>query len=88
MKKFARNKIISGDLKKELVELDKMKGAGFPFAKGATTVWDHLGLPMTHDDLCEVLIAEYDAEPERCWTEVGQLLREMTVLGLLKEVEE
>jgi hypothetical protein len=88
MIKYSRNSIIPGRLKDELVAMDSDKRKSYSFNKAATTVWDHLELPMTHDDLCEVLIAEYEIDPVQCWSEVGELLKEMVGLGLLVEEEE
>jgi hypothetical protein len=88
MIKYSRNSIIPGRLKDELVAMDSDKSRQYSFNKSATTVWDHLELPMTHDDLCEVLIAEYELDPVQCWSEVGELLKEMVGRELLAEEEE
>jgi hypothetical protein len=42
---------------------------------------------MAADELCIVLIDEYDVEPERCRIEVEEHLAGMVRLGLVLEAE-
>ena len=88
MNKYIRNsKTISGRLHDELVMMDLDQGKYFSLNPVATRIWDLLEKPLGADELCIVLIDEYDVEPEQCRVEVGDHLREMMKLGLVLEAE-
>jgi hypothetical protein len=77
------NKTISGRLHDELVMMDLDKGKYFSLNPVATRIWDLLEKPLAADELCELLMNEYDVEPVQCRTEVTELLSEMARLGLV-----
>jgi hypothetical protein len=88
MKKYIRNsKTISGRLHDELVMMDLDQGKYFSLNPVATRIWDLLEKTMAADELCIVLIDEYDVEPERCRIEVEEHLAGMVRLGLVLEAE-
>jgi hypothetical protein len=77
-KKYVRNsKTISGRLHDELVMMDIDQGKYFSLNPVATRIWDLLEKPLDLDELCEVLIDEYDVEPEQCRLEVEEHIAEM-----------
>lgn len=89
MKTYTRNsKTISGRLHDELVMMDIEKGKYFSLNPVATRIWDLLEKPLAEDELCELLMDEYDVEPLQCRTEVTELLSEMSKLGLILAREE
>lgn len=47
-------------------------------------IWSLLQQPTPVADVCRQLLAEYDVEPERCQTEVLQLLGELSQEGLIE----
>jgi hypothetical protein len=63
--------------------MDLDQGKYFSLNPVATRIWDLLENPLTADELCMVLIDEYDVEPERCRIEVEEHLSEMVRLGLV-----
>ena len=64
--KYVRNsKTISGRLHDELVMMDLDQGKYFSLNPVATRIWDLLEKPLMADELCMVLIDEYDVEPEQ-----------------------
>ncbi len=77
------NKAISGRLHDELVMMDVEQGKYFSLNPVATRVWDLLEKPLSVDDICAVLVDEYEIEAEQCRKEVGQLLEDMVRLGLV-----
>lgn len=82
--KYTRNSMtISGRLHDELVMMDLDQGKYFSLNPVATRIWDLLEKPLMADELCMVLIDEYDVEPERCRIEVIEHLSEMVRLGLV-----
>ena len=88
MTKYIRNsKTISGRLHDELVMMDLDQGKYFSLNPVATRIWDLLEKPQAADELCIVLIDEYDVEPEQCLVEVEEHLAEMVRLGLVLEAE-
>jgi hypothetical protein len=87
--RYIRNsKTISGRLHDELVMMDLEKGKYFSLNPVATRIWDLLVNPMSVDDLCVILLDEYEIEAEQCRFEVGQLLEDMGMLGLVLRNEE
>ncbi len=87
MVKYIRNnKTISGKLHDEMVMMDIDQGKYFSLNPAATRIWDMLEKQMSADELCELLIEEYDVEMEHCRSEVTEYLSEMAKLGLIVEV--
>ena len=86
MKYIRNNKTISGRLSDELVMMDMEKGMYFSLNPVATRIWDLLEKPLTLDDLCGLLMEEYEVGEEQCRSEVGEVIAEMVRLGVvLKE---
>jgi len=65
--------------------MDIDKGKYFALNPVATRIWDLLEKPLTIDELCGILMEEYDVETEQCLKETEELLREMVKLGLVVE---
>lgn len=83
-RKYARSvKTISGRLHDELVMMDIEQGRYFSLNPVATRIWELLEQPMEAEELCVILMDEYDVEPQNCREDVSQVLKEMLGLGLL-----
>jgi len=82
---YKNSKTISGRIHDELVMMDIDKGKYFALNPVATRIWDLLEKPLTVDELCGILMEEYDVETEQCLKETEALLREMVKLGLVVE---
>jgi len=82
---YKNSKTISGRIHDELVMMDIDKGKYFALNPVATRIWDLLEKPLTIDELCGILMEEYDVETEQCLKETEELLREMVKLGLVVE---
>jgi hypothetical protein len=81
------SKTISGRLHDELVMMDIDQGKYFSLNPVATRIWDMLDKPMASDDLCRLLVEEYDVDEQQCSKEVGELLEEMIRLRLVLRCE-
>lgn len=81
------NNTISGRLDEELVMMDIQKGKYFSLNPVATRVWDLLENPLSIDELCSLLLEEYEVSESECREEVTELLKEMVKLGLVLEAE-
>lgn len=49
-------------------------------------IWENLTQPMTQNKLQNVIMAEYDADPEILGSDIKRFLTEMTTIGALREV--
>lgn len=84
MTKYIRNnKTVSGRLSDELVMMDLDKGKYFSLNPVATRIWDLLESPLALDELCGLLLDEYEVNYAQCQVEVKEHLDEMTRLGLI-----
>jgi hypothetical protein len=87
--RYSRNeRTISGKLHDEMVMMDLDQGMYFSLNPVATRIWGLLEREMNIEELCMMLIDEYDVEPERCRLEVDEYLCEMIRLGLVAELTE
>jgi Coenzyme PQQ synthesis protein D (PqqD) len=88
MRKYIRNNsTISGKLNDELVMMDIQKGKYFSLNPIATRIWDLLEKPLSLNELCALLMEEYEVEADQCLAEVAEHLEEMVKLGLVIETE-
>jgi hypothetical protein len=86
---YIRNKkTISGRLHDELVMMDIELGKYFSLNPVATRIWDILEKPMEIGELCDLLLEEYEVDPEQCFNEVKEYLAEMVKLGLILKAGE
>jgi hypothetical protein len=86
MSKYTRNnKTISGRLHDELVMMDIEKGKYFSLNPVATTIWELLEVPLDVNELCSLLMENYEVDIEQCRREVVEHLAEMGKLGLILE---
>lgn len=82
--KYGRNsKTISGRLDDELVMMDIEQGKYFSLNPVATRIWELLESPRSLEDLCDILMDEYDVEKGQCSNETEACLTEMDSFGLL-----
>ena len=88
MNSYQRNNdTISGRLQDELVMMDIQKGKYFSLNPVATRIWELLEKPLTLDDLCSLLMEEYEVGADQCRTEVQEYLDEMEQMGMVLRVE-
>ena len=84
MNRYFRNeKTVSGRLHDETVMMNLDQGKYFSLNNVATRIWDLLAEPVTVDELCSVLTAEFDVDSRQCRSEVENYLEEMIRFGLV-----
>lgn len=66
--------------------MDIDKGKYFSLNKVATRIWDLLEKPLDLEDLCVLLMEEYEVSEEQCRRDVKEHIDEMIKLGLISEV--
>jgi len=74
---------ISGRLHDEIVMMDLEKGKYFSLNPVATRIWDLLEKPLTIDELCTLLMEEYEVSESQCREEVKEVVEEMVKLGVV-----
>lgn len=86
--KFLRSEnTISSRLLDELVMLNIEKGKYFSFNPVATRIWEMLEVPMEIDQLCNLLLEEYEVEAEQCRVETKDCLDELIKIGLVQPTD-
>lgn len=84
--KYQRNsKTISGRLSDELVMMDMDKGKYFSLNPVATRIWDLLADPMSVEELCNLLMDEYEVEANQCKKDVEDVIAKMKKLNIVLE---
>lgn len=87
MATFIRNQeTISGQIDAELVMVDIEKGSYFSLNSVATRIWELLENPITSEDLCDLLLKEYEVSSAQCQTDVEEYLSKMKELGLVRKI--
>ncbi len=83
-KKYKRNQeTISGRLHDQMVMMDVDKGEYFALNPIATRIWDLLEQPRTSEEICNLLLQEFEVDASRCKLEVQNHLGEMLALQLI-----
>ena len=80
--------MISANLGDELDVLDLPRGSYLGFNATAAHVWRLLQDPLTLEQICTAMIAEFRVEPAVCDTEVQSLLSELLAAGLITASDE
>ena len=88
MNKYIRKQdTISGRLHDELIMMDIDKGKYFALNPIATRIWDLLENSLSLEDLCGLLMNEYEVNAVQCREEVETHLVEMTKMKLVKVLD-
>jgi hypothetical protein len=83
IKYIRNNKTISGRLHDELVMMDIEKGKYFSLNPVATSIWELLDKPLSIEEICPLIMEEYEVDFAQCRLEVEEHLAEMGKLGLV-----
>lgn len=75
---------VSSDLGGEVVILDLDGGEYFGLDGVGARIWELLHEAHTLSELTSVIASEYDVDPERCRTDLGRLLADLTARGLVR----
>jgi hypothetical protein len=80
--------IVSANLGAELAVLDLPGGSYLGFNATASHIWRVLQDPLTLEQICAAMIAEFEVEPGLCATEVESLLKKLLAAGLITASDE
>jgi hypothetical protein len=75
--------VVSANLGAELAVLDLAGGSYLGFNATAAHVWRLLQDPLTLEQLCTAMAAEFEVEPAQCRGEIQALLEKLLAAGLI-----
>jgi hypothetical protein len=78
---------VSSDLGGEMAILHLGVGMYYGLDEVGARVWELIQEPRAVDDVRDVLLSEYDVEPERCERDLLALLRRLAEEGLVKVID-
>jgi len=76
--------LVSADLDGEAVILNLKSGIYYGLDDVGARVWSLIQKPSSVSDIRDVILEEYEVEPDRCERDVLSLLQALAVQGLLK----
>jgi hypothetical protein len=79
---------VSCDLSMETAILHLKSGVYFGLNTVGASIWKLIQEPRTLKEIREVLLDEYDVEPNRCENDILELLRDLSTHGLIEIVDE
>jgi hypothetical protein len=79
-----RTGLLEAELEEGLVGLHIDQGVCFGFNTTATRIWQLTEQPITKAALCEMLLNEFDVDPQTCAEQVGAALTQLEGNGLIE----
>ena len=79
---------VSSDLGEEVVILQLRNGVYYGLDEVGARIWDLIQEPRTVNEIRDLLLDEYDVEPERCERDLLALLEELVAEGLVEVGDE
>jgi len=83
-KVFRNDNVVWSSIDDEMVAMCIETGQYYGLDSISTRIWELLEKPLTVNQLCEVLLNEFDVEPQRCEEDVLALLNKLISMGLAK----
>ena len=83
-KVVAAAELLSGEFEDEAVILDLRNGVYYGLEATGARIWQLVQQPISVEGLHQVLVQEYDVEPERCQQDLLDLLRDLLERGLIR----
>lgn len=75
---------ISSDIGNEVVILNLANGVYYGLNEIGAFIWQHLQESLEVNDVCELLLAEYDVSREECERDVLALVQHLSDEGLIE----
>src|SRR2546428_13535401 len=75
---------VSADLAGEAAILNLRSGVYYGLDAVGARIWSLIQEPKTVEDIRDTILNEYDVEPERCESDLLQLLRQLAAEGLIE----
>ena len=79
-----RGELIETEVDGELVALHVDNGVCYGFNNTATRIWSLIEQPKRVSEIREILLSEYEVEPEACEAQLRDLLGELEKDGLIE----
>ncbi len=79
---------VSSDLGGEVVILDLEAGVYYGLDEVGARIWSLIQEPRSVDEVRDILLEEYEVEPERCQHDLIALLQRLAEEGLVKVEDE
>ena len=79
---------IEAEVDQDIVALNVERGSCYGLNRVGSRIWKLLSRPTRIDDLCTILLAEYEVLPDVCGREVLALLEELRAEGMIITVDE
>ena len=79
---------VSSDLGEEVVILQLRNGVYYGLDEVGARIWDLIQEPRAVNEIRDLLLDEYDVEPERCERDLLALLEELVAEGLVEVGDE
>jgi Coenzyme PQQ synthesis protein D (PqqD) len=84
----SRDGLLEAEIDDEILALSVEQGTCYGMNQVGSRVWKLLSKPIRICDLCQVLLAEYNVDPDVCERQVIDLLEELRTEGLIATLEE
>ena len=81
---MAANDQVSSDLGGEVAILDLKAGVYYGLDAVGARIWSLIQEPITVNEIRDILLEEYEVEPERCEHDLLALLRRLADEGLVE----
>lgn len=78
--------VLAANVDDELVMMSMHAGNYYSVGGIGTVIWGLLAEPRSVDELVDAVVADYDVDRERCASDVGSFLEELTGLKLIESV--
>lgn len=75
---------VGAEMGQDVILLHLTNGLYFGLDHVGARIWQLLQVPITLEDMEQVLLQEYDVDPDRCHIEVVQLVEELLAQGLVE----
>ena len=79
-----RGELIEAEVDGELVALHVDNGVCYGFNNTATRIWSLIEQPKRVSEIRDVLLEEYDVDPEACEAQLRELLSDLEKDGLIE----
>jgi hypothetical protein len=74
--------LLTAEVDGELMAMSVEKGICYGLNAVGTRIWALIAEPRTVEELCALLVSEYEVDPAQCRSEVLGLLEDMSAEGL------
>lgn len=84
----AANNQLSSEIAGEAVILDLKSGVYYGLNETGNKIWQWLQEPKQVQEVCNLLLQEYEVETDQCSCDLHNILQEMLAAGLIEVVDE